>query len=115
LLFFLPYSQGVGGRSVLGSSERRFPQSFEQRHRGRVLLIGDGDDAVQYQIAEGVVQEARNGLGSVLLALVLSGEGEREVGLPPVLLGLQTADPDKLVRLFQLHGKLDPLAGRARF
>ena len=64
------------------------PQSFEQRHRSGVLLVDSGDDAVEPQTGERIVQEARNGLGGVPLTLVLSREGEPDLGLPPLFLGL---------------------------
>src|SRR5918998_284466 len=66
------------------------------------------------KVTEGVIQESRNGLGGVAPALVLLGEGDPDLGLPPVLCGLQTAVPDKPPCLFQLHGELEPLAGRTR-
>src|SRR5918998_918849 len=101
-----------GSEVILRSCSTIPPCSRFRRHRRHVLLVDDGDDAVQRQIAERMVQEARNGLGGVPHALVFSGEGDTDLSLPPVFLGLQTAVPDKLPTLFQLHGELEPRAGR---
>ena len=75
-------------------------QPLEQREGRLVLLVRDGEDPVQPEVSERVIQQTRDRFRGVTLPLMLAGEREADLGLPAILLDLKGAVPDKGVRLF---------------